>query len=593
MSDHSDQGSSPIKPTGRASPLFVGEILRLVAEELGQRTKEDMRYKNTGSLASLAATCKFIASHLEPILYAQDLKEKKFKGLKHAVHSCGDRLAVAILKKYPQRLLKNNVNANLGVTSRPARRDDTAFTMLHVAAARQLYGTIKKLHKLDAKWIYAKNFRSVLPASSQQELEQKQQKSFPGLQNILYGMLWAPNFAPMIHRDSYTCDILAEHWPKHHPYLGKFNYPTSIDGDDRMTLLHLAVYRYPSQHSVKLIQEVTQDHPELNPLPVGDYRGSVHHLAVVAQNGKALEYLLHQVMDNQTHYVDNRGYNPLHLAVELCLQGDGVPGPNGQSGSTRLLNVLLSLKQRINPAMPQTMAPYKTPVLIVAKMIHLDWSGRSTLIKKLLDQLINLEKGYAEAWGFGFISFSINRPDSDGKTVLGHITSAILESPPSKGNKALENLFKKMVQEHRADINLDANQFPSPQIRAYVPSIKWRVDRAQGFTHFKTIIEELGGRLHQAELDNTMARTPASPFPDQRHLRQLPANHPYAMPGPLNDIFVPLSPTEVVARSAAQARRHHAEAQATALVATHDSGSINQQTIATFLANLNRASHTG
>ncbi|KAH7188766.1 uncharacterized protein B0J16DRAFT_396843 [Fusarium flagelliforme] len=588
MSDHSDQGSSPIEPAGRASPLLVGETLRLIAEELGQRTKEDMRYKNAGSLASLAATCKFIASHLEPILYAQDVKEKRFKGLKHAVYSCGDRLAVAILKKYPQRLLKNNVNANLGVTSRPAHRNDICFTMLHVAAARQLYDTIKKLYKLDAKWIYAKNFRSAMPESLEQQFEQKQHKSFPGLQHIIYGMLWAPNFAPMIHGDNYTCAILAGYWPDHHFFVGKFNHSTSI-GDDHMTLLHLAVYLHPSPKSLESVQAVAEEYPHLNPLPVGDYRGSVHHLAVVAQNGKALEYLLHEVMDDQTYYIDNRGYNPLHLAVELCLQGDGVPGPNGQSGSTRLLNVLLSLKHRINPAMPQTMAPYKTPLLIVAKMIHLDWSGRSTLIKKLLDQLIDLEEDYAEAWGLGSTSFAINRPDSDGKTVLGHITSAILESPPSKGNKALENLFKKLVDEHGADINLDANQFPSARIRAYVPSIKWRADRAQGFTQFKRVIEELGGRLHQAELDNTMTRTLASPYPDQRHLQQLPANHPYAMPGPLNDVFVPLSPTEVAARSAAQSRL----ARARALIAARDSGSINEQTIANFVANLNGASHTG
>ncbi|RBR08679.1 uncharacterized protein FIESC28_10133 [Fusarium coffeatum] len=595
MSDHLDQGSSPNGPTGRASPLFVGEILRLIAEELGQRVKEDMRYKNAGNLASLAATCKFIASHLEPILYAQDLKEKRFKGLKHAVHSCNDRLAVAILTKYPQKLLKNNVNANLGITSRPPRRDDTSFTMLHVAAARQLYDTIKKLYKLGAKWFYVKNFRSALSLSESLEegFGQALHKSFPGLENIIYGMWWAPSFAPMIHRDENTCAILAKYWPEHHFFVGKFNHPTSIDGDDRMTLLHLAVYRHPSTTSLKLVQEVTEEYPELNSIPVGDYRGSVHHLAVVAQNGKALEYLLRHVMDNQDYYVDNRGYNPFHLAVELCLQGDGVPGPNGQAGSTRLLNVLLSLKHRINPAMPQTMAPYKTPLLIVAKMIHVDWSGRSALIKKLLDQLINLETEYVEAWGLGSISLAINRPDSDGKTVLGYITSAILESPSSKGNKALENLFKKMVGEYHANINLDVNQFPSPQNRAYVPSIKWRADRAQGFTRFKKVIEELGGRLHQAELDNTTTQTPASPFPDRRHLRQLPANHPYAMPGPLNDAFVPLSPTEQAAQLAAQARRHHAEAQARAFNANRGSGSINAQTVANFVASLNGASHTG
>ncbi|KAJ4141133.1 hypothetical protein NW768_000340 [Fusarium equiseti] len=591
MSDHSDQGSNPIEPFGRTSPLFLGEILRLVAEELGQRTKKDMRYKNAGSLSSLAATCKFIASHLEPVLYAQDLKEKQFKGLKHAVYSCDDRLAVAILTKYPQKLLKNNVNANLGVTSRPAHRDDTGFTMLHVAAARELYDTIKKLNKLGAKWIYAKNFRSALPASLEQELEQEQRKSFPGLQNTLYGMLWAPNFAPMIRKDDHTCEILAEYWPESSRFVGKFKYPTSIggprlDGDDRMTLLHLAVYRYPSQASLKLVKEVTLNYPELNPLPAGDHRGSVHHLAVVAQNGKALEYLLDEAVDNQTYYVNNRGYNPLHLSVELCLQGDGVPGPNGQSGSTRLLNVLMSPKHRINPAMPQTMAPYKTPVLIVARMVHLDWSSRSTLIKKLLDQLIYREKEYAEAWGLGSVSFAINRPDSDGKTVLVHITSAILDSSPSKGNKALENLFKKMVEEHGADINLDANQFPSPHNRAYVPSIKWMADRARGFTRFKKIIEELGGRLHQAELDNTMTPTPASPLPDQRHLRQLPADHPYAMPGPLNNAFVPLSPAEETARSAAQARRANAEAQVRAFLATHGSGSITPQVVANLAANL-------
>ncbi|KAL4725912.1 hypothetical protein ACLX1H_006586 [Fusarium chlamydosporum] len=521
------------------SPLQVTEILLLIAEQLGEETEQHSSYQNIGSLASLVATCKSISGNLQSFLYAQDLKEKRYKGLKHAAILAKDDIAVGILSNYPEHLLKQHINRLFRYRNRSGK--DAWCTTLHWVAARGMRKTIKKLHELGAEWRYGEYFESLLPGSIHREI-----CSYPALKTILRSIKVSPSFVSIIIKDKRTRELLEEYWPESSHLVAQFDYPPGLLHDRSrramycMTSAHLVTLLAPHQNTVKLLEEEFEKRPELKQLPGLLNECSIHHLAIRAQNGAVLERFIRNEKGDAPYFVDNRGYNPLHFAVELAVQGNARTGPRGRAGSTEVLNILLNPDNcRINPMMSQTRAPYKTPLLIVAKHIAVDWNGQHATIKKIMEQLTQSEKKYAQAHGFGPVVYTMNRPDSNGNTVLRYITKAIIDYHDKRGSLPLEKLFTKMIKEYNADINLDVNQTLCPTNRPYIHSIKWMADR-KGYPRFQKLVEELGGRWHLEETLHLIIPTfPTVDFPDdQYHATHLPLDHPYALPEPLNKAFL-------------------------------------------------------
>ncbi|RGP61014.1 hypothetical protein FLONG3_10672 [Fusarium longipes] len=533
--------------TSRPSPLWVRETLILIAKELGERTEENKRYRNKKSLANLVATCKFIAGTLQTFLYVQDLQDGEMKGLRYAIINGDDDIAIGILNKYPERHLKRCVNIRF--SSQVGK--NVTFTMLHMAATNKMYDTIEKLHQLGAKWLYAENFDLIQSDDFRDTLS-----SFPALQRTLRNINWAPNFVGLIAKEKHTCYLLAKYWPESYPFVARFTYPPALlpgrprDREYCMTLVHLMVLLCPDRNNLNRVKAALKQYPDLKRLPGTERECSIISIAVEAQNEAVLDHFLYDMNGREPYFVDNRGYSLLHFAVEQVLLGDNGLGPRGQSGSSRCMGVIM--QKRINVMVTQTMAPYKTPLLMLASHILVDWSEQNRVIKRWIDEFAKEEKRYANAWGFGPVVYTMNRPDSNGNTVLGYIAKAIVNYHKEQGSKPLEDLFSKMITKYNADINLDVNTFPSPTTRAYVHSIKWMADKASGRARFKKLVDGFGGRLHHAEALNIEAPTPASADfpPDQPHAVCLPANHPYALAQPFQQAFIEWSPSQLSQRQA-------------------------------------------
>ncbi|GKT97903.1 hypothetical protein FLAG1_00096 [Fusarium langsethiae] len=536
--------------------LFLPELTHMFIKALGEKTQDSPTYRNKRSLVNLGSTCKYFWTTIKVFLYTQDIKDRQLRGLKYAINR-DDDVAVSILNNYPLELLKPWVDVEFVsyVTRDPPTpqgqpvRERCTYTMLHVAAIRNLYDTIGKLHELGATWTYGSNVSAVLSHAARAKLS----TSFPMFHSVFGNAKWAPNLACLINKEHHTCEVLAQYWPEDYPFVGKFIYPTGLlPGAPRiveckMTLVHLFLLLVPARTRHDRVHKLLEQYPGLRQIPTTEYECSIYHIAVLANNhGVLISFLRQHIMnDREPHFVDNRGFNPLHYAFVQSLQGNSGRTPQTPAGTTRTLAVLLDY--RMNPMMPQTMAPYSHPLLIMAKYILVDWHGQCRVIKKNMEDIARYEKRWTRAWGLGPVVLTINRCDSQGNTVLGCITKAIVNYHVASGSKPLEKLFEKMVTEYHADINLDVNTFPTPTDRQYIHSVKWMADRATGRNRFKRLVNELGGRLHPAEVAHTEAPTLASANfpPDNLRAAHLPEDHPYALPEPFNVAFVERSQSEL------------------------------------------------
>ncbi|PCD19547.1 hypothetical protein FGRA07_05296 [Fusarium graminearum] len=545
----------------RNNPLFIPELCYRIVELLGEKTDEHPEYRNKRSLANLAATCKYFTATLETVLYTQDIKDGELRGLKSIVFCEEDHIALGRLEKYPEELLKpyvDNVFNSIidrdtpdGVVS-----DSCDYTMLHIAAHKLMYDTIEKLNELGATWTYVRNFQAIL---SYDELV-KFSSSYPAFQSIFSNINWAPNLVCLIKKDNYTCKILANFWEESYPFVGQSAFPAGllpVGAEDRMTLLHLHLLAVPKHIGADRAEKAIEEYPELINSPTGESQCSVYHIAVMAHSNFALSNLLvRKLNDEVPNFVDNRGCNPLHTAFKTSLQGSRGRTPKAQTGTTDALSTLLGWN--MNPMMPHTMAPYQHPLLVMGEHAMVDWNGQNRVIKKNINDIAESEKRWAEAWGFGPVVFTINRCDSNGNTLLGYITRAIVHYHVESGSKPLEDLFSKIVKEYGADINLDVNSFRTPMPRPYIHSIRWMADHAIGRRRFKKLVNDLGGQLHPAEVAGTEAPALADVDfpPDQPHARCLPADHPYALKKPFHLAFIRKSASQRAEKRAETLQQH-------------------------------------
>ncbi|KAL3588874.1 hypothetical protein FPOAC2_11033 [Fusarium poae] len=563
-SDNNHLGSSLVlretfgDSASQNNPIFIPELSNMIIETLGERTIGSPIYLNKKSLANLAATCRYFAATIEPFLYALDIKDRQLKGLKYASRRPDD-LAVSILSKYPEELVKSCIDRELDVPipqDYPQNLEDPqglqvqveesgSYTLLHLAAFHNMHHTIIKLHQLGAQWRYCRNVRALLSHEERANFA----TAFPAFQSMFRNVSWAPNLASLLKKDEDTCELLAKYWPESYPFVGKFIHPNGRLPGSRvdeytLTLVHLYLLRVPSNDMSRLVTETLKNYPKLFDFPATEHQYSIYHLAVRVQNRTFLSNAWSGVNDGVPYFVDNRGYNPLHIAIIESLKGTTGRNPRSQDEAGQVLQFLLD--RRMNPMMPQTKAPYKTPLLMVAKIAILDWTGQNNAIKKNIEAIASAEKRLAAAWGFEPTVFSMNRFDSNGNTVLRYIAKAIVNYHTAGGSRPLENLFVKLITNFGADINLDVNFAPTPYDRPYVHSIKWIADHSTKRNRFKKLVNDFGGRLHAAEVARTYAPTTATvDFPvDELHLPYLPHNHPYILSSPFNRAFIRRSPSE-------------------------------------------------
>ncbi|EKJ77155.1 hypothetical protein FPSE_02799 [Fusarium pseudograminearum CS3096] len=545
----------------RNNPLFIPELFYLIVEALGEKTDERPEYRNKHSLANLAATCKYFAATLETVLYTQDIKDGELRGLKCIVFCEEDHVTLGRLNKYPEELLKPYVDTVFNSiinrdTPNGVVNDSCEYTMLHIAAHKLMYDTMKKLSELGATWTYVRNFQAILSYNERAKFF----FSYPAFQSIFSNVKWAPNLVCLIKKDRHACEILEKFWKESYPFVGQFPFPAGllpVGAEDRMTLLHLHLLAVPKHIGADRAEKAIKEYPELINLPTGESQCSIYHIAVMAQSNFALSNLLiRRLRDRVPYFVDNQGCNPLHTAFKQSLQGKHGRTPQAQTGTTDALSTLL--RWDMNPMMPHTMAPYQHPLLVMGEHAMVDWNGQNRVIKKNIDDIAESEKRWAEAWGFGPVVFTINRCDSNGNTLLGYITKAIVGYHVETGSKPLEDLFSKIVTEYGADINLDVNSFRTPMPRPYIHSIRWMANHASGRRRFKKLVNDLGGQLHPAEVAGTEASTLADVDfpPDQPHARCLPVDHPYALQKPFHLAFIRKSAPQLAEKRAADLQQH-------------------------------------
>ncbi|KAF4343423.1 hypothetical protein FBEOM_2642 [Fusarium beomiforme] len=504
--------------------FMIGELVNMITEELGERTEQDMRYQNLGSLANLILTNKTLFGSLQTYLYAQDLESNDCQGLQYSIFNCTDRMGCRIISNYPPRLLRpkiNKVYKNEVVNA--------TFTLLHVAAAHQQHQIILKLKDLGARYLEAKDLHKVLlqPFRDRVALE-------PELTRHLPNIKWKPALAPLLLGDVRTFNILARNWNT--SFVGTFSFrrttlPRSIllSGLTSwpMTVHHLAAMLEDRGYSLQLMKMATKRFPSENELPGGYERHSVLHFAIKAYNVDVVRYLLEAGIGLGDYMVDAFGSNPLHCAVSVAMDADC---PFSKATSKKMIDELVD-KHHFHQRMVQTCAPYESVMLIVARSVQLDWSSKYSIIKHILNKCLRRELAMKSHRDYDPATHPdmINVPDSRGNTVLGYFAKAITQRG---GSPAIEALFRKLVTEYGADINLDINSRFTPTF--YAHSIKCITDRATGCTRFKKMVNELGGRLHQAEIDGT-ARNPllGTDFgQDPPHAASLPHDHLFAQESP-------------------------------------------------------------
>ncbi|KAH7267100.1 uncharacterized protein BKA55DRAFT_499718 [Fusarium redolens] len=502
----------------------IGELLLLIVEELGERTEQKPLYQNLGSLANLILANKSLFSSLQAYLYTQDLKDDCHKGLQHAVFNCSDQVGYHIISKYPVQLLKRRINK---IYKRSTAKAKATFTLLHIAAAQQQHRVIRKLGRLGAKYLDAKNLHLVLSQEFRDRLEQESE-----LVNHLPRLRWKPALAPLVLHQVATFDLLDEYWEA--VYVGTFNFHAlAVNGVVPpkppfwpMTVHQLAAILGDRNYSVQLMRKAVETHPSENEFPGGLERYSVLHFAIKAYNFRALKYVLESGVGFGRYMVDALGNNPLHCVFRLALESAN--NSASRSACRKMVDELMD-NHGFHHRMIRTCYPHESPILIVAESVRVDWSGRLHMIKYLLGKCLQSETDMRLRRGYDPASHRnmMNVPDACGNTVLGFVSQAIIAH---EGNDALEGLFRRLVR-HGADINLDIN--PRYRPRRYAHSIKFIAQDAPGCAKFKKTVDSLGGRLHQAEIEGTAIGFDGIIYRDHEpHVHSLPPEHLFAQEHP-------------------------------------------------------------
>ncbi|KAF9769183.1 hypothetical protein IL306_013416 [Fusarium sp. DS 682] len=504
--------------------FMIGELVNMIAEELGERSEQDKRYQNLGSLANLILTNKTLFGSLQYYLYAQDLESRYDKGLQHAVFNCSDRVGCRIISKYPVCLIKHRINNEY-----KNEAVNATFTLLHIAAARQQHRVILKLKELGAKYLEAEDLQNALsqPFNDQLTLESELARYLPNIK-------WKPALAPLLLGDVPTFNLLTKHWDA--SSVGTFSYRRStlprvvlLSGPTNwpMTVQHLAAILVDRDYSMQLMKKAIKKYPSANELPGGYVKHSVLHFAIKAYNIDVVRYLLESGVGLGGYMVDALGNNPLHCAFNVAMEADR---PDLRNICKKMIDEFMD-KHHFHQRMIQTCVPYESVLLIAAKSVHLDWSSKYPIIKHVLNKCLRREVAMKSHRDYDPASHEdlINVPDSNGNTVLSYFARAITQRG---GSPAIEALFKKLVTEYGADINLDVNSRFTPAF--YAHSIKCIADRATGCTKFKRLVNHLGGRLHPAEINGTaQSAFGGTNFgQDSPHAASLPPTHVFAQEHP-------------------------------------------------------------
>ncbi|KAF4443842.1 hypothetical protein F53441_11301 [Fusarium austroafricanum] len=512
----------------------VPELLHIIIEELGERNEQDMRYQSSGSLANLILANKSLFGHLQGYLYAQDLDSRFFYGLKFAVLGSRDHLSARIISKYPDALVRPHIDHRF-------ESKGASYTLLHIAAARGHRRTTKKLLGLGASLLNATNLQNVLSRDFRKKLSKEIE-----LGKYLHDITWRPAFAPLIQGDIATFDLLTKNG--NDCRVATFNFKRAAVPSERtqcsMTLHHLAAILQNCDESIFWMTEALEKYPWANEFPGGLHKYSVLHFAIKARNTRVVKQLLKSGVGFGAHMVDTEGNSPLHCAIKVAIEA------NDPSERARSLQIISELKSyNFNSLMVQTRAPYQSPQLLAAKYVPLDWSSKYLNIKPVLLGL--LDQGDGPNGRPQHLPPMINEADLEGNTVLGYLAKAIVER---RGCKSIETLFKSLVTEYGADINQDVNIQFAP--RFYTHSIKFIADTARSCSRFKKMVKDLGGRLHQAEIDGSDSNPAMGPNfgTDQPHAHELPEQHPFALAPEFNKPFLDVKHLNLMFRQS-QAQR--------------------------------------
>lgn len=510
------------------------EILRMIANELGGREVNNGMYHSFGSLANFILAVKPAKEVLEEYLYTEDLLCDTLKGF-FMPWKGNDELAVAVLSKYPEALLKLHIDFQFTDTiqNKPA-----TWTLLHVAATFALQKTIIKLHELGALYQDIVGFAPVLGDHFDQILKYHTRISHHPLFGHLQALRWKPGFAPFILGNKKTYILLARLWKRETYSVATYHFRYVIINkptDYPMTLQHLAVLG-DDLISLKWTKYAARNYPWAVEAPGGETRASVLHAALKANNKPVLEFLLKNGIGFGPHFVDTDGNNPFHT---LIIEGLKATDAKSRAEWRKLKDVFFNTVPQLewNVLMVQAQHPRNSALQLAIEHIRNNWGASKGAIKEIIDLVLKQEMILLKKWNMPPKSLLVNLPNADGDTPLSRLAD-IIDNREQAISKAHWNLFDDLIEKHGADINLDVNAIFTP--KSYRHSIANQVHRRGRFVGH---VCDMFGEEHRAEIDETYpVNTPTNMDTYGFHAHQLPPGNPLNLQIPFSWPLLPVPP---------------------------------------------------
>ncbi|KAM0244572.1 hypothetical protein ACHAP5_006141 [Fusarium lateritium] len=510
------------------------EILRMIANELGEREETNGMYRSFKTLANFILAIKSLAHVLEEYLYTEDVLSDSFKGFR-VLFTRDDELALAVLSKYPVDLIKRCINKQMTGKTNDKK---VSWTLLHVAASRPLPKTIVKLHELGALYQDTQNFGPILDPQFHIDF-----KSHARIMNDPYvghfgeghlkRLRWKPGFVPFIKNDMKTYTLLASLWDASTVATWDLYYCLLKNpGNYPMTLQHLAVLG-DDKKSMKWTRYAASTYPGSIEAPGGETQFSVLHVAVKANNKEVLKFFLENGIGFGSHFVDSNGNNPFH---SLIIQGLNADRAKERSEWKKLRDVFFNTVPRLewNILMVQTQNPRNSALQLAIEHIRNKWGDCRTSIKEIIKFVLDQEKILLQKWKFPPRSLLINLPNADGDTPLSRLAE-IIDNREQSYSKTHWDVFDDLIK-HGADINLDVNAIFTP--RSYQHSISYQVHKRGRFMGHVT---DKSGKIRDVEKSETYPiRTPTNMGTYRFHAHLLPVGNPLNLPVPFSWPLMPL-----------------------------------------------------
>lgn len=354
------------------------------------------------------------------------------------------------------------------------------FTALHVAAARGFRKLATLLLKkgasvlVEARDFYAlvskfPNYSDIVATMKPLLETQTWRGRFPCL-HLITSVQWLPLFVPYLRRDTEMIHLLIDAGAPSH-LTERISQPRSGLNPQgghvfaSYTMLHIAII-------LKLDDEVSlclKQNPEDTSAHMVYCLSTPLHLAVYLSDQRLVKTLIDS--RPQLDAYDEYGNTPLHIAIEQCSRAP-VTIRKAQPGIAKAL-----IDSGANVNIRRATHGAETPLIHLASRIRYDWREAHCHIKAMLKILI--ENG-------GDLNAIANQ-----HTVLGWLHLAIITRRSPDSSKAMETLFKKLIDKG-ADVNVFVHASPTSLLQRTM-----RHPRLQELT--KRLID-LGARLNPLEV---------------------------------------------------------------------------------------------